>query len=166
MPLIDFLKTLNILDPKKVKAFLEENENSLKLIVDGKVLSGLIPARPFPVTRPEFVIFRDSYGVDVCIIKDYRELDEESRKNLQKILDKIYFIPRILKIKRIETSGDEFLWEVVTDKGPRTFRTRGRMSVVQMGNRVVVTDVKDNIYEIEDLFKLDLHSISELEATI
>ncbi|MEM1506966.1 MAG: DUF1854 domain-containing protein [Candidatus Bathyarchaeia archaeon] len=165
MPLSDFLKNLNILDPKKVKVFLEE-ENTLKLVVDGKVFSGLMPARPFPITHPEFIIFRDSYGVDVCMIKDYRDLDEISRRNLQAILDKIYFIPKILRIKRIETSGDEFLWEVLTDKGPKMFRTRGRMSVMQIERRVVITDVNDNVYEIEDLYKLDPHSMSEIESTI
>ncbi|MEM3715775.1 MAG: hypothetical protein QW145_01285, partial [Candidatus Bathyarchaeia archaeon] len=61
-PLSDFLKNLNILDPKKVKIFIEEHENTLKLVVDGKLFSGLIPARPFPITHPEFIIFRDSYG--------------------------------------------------------------------------------------------------------
>ncbi|MEM3479671.1 MAG: DUF1854 domain-containing protein [Candidatus Bathyarchaeia archaeon] len=165
MPLSDFLKNLNILDPKKVKVFLEE-ENTLKLVVDGKVFSGLMPARPFPITHPEFIIFRDSYGVDVCMIKDYRDLDEISRRNLQAILNKIYFIPKILRIKRIETSGDEFLWEVLTDKGPKMFRTRGRMSVMQIERRVVITDVNDNVYEIEDLYKLDPHSMSEIESTI
>lgn len=165
MPLSDFLKNLNILDPKKVRVLLKEQEDTLELIVDGKVLPGLIPSRPFPITYPGFIIFRDSYGTDVCILKNYMELDEESRANLQKVLDKIYFIPKILRIKRIETSGDEFLWEVLTDKGPRSFRTRGRMSVIQMGNRIVITDINDNIYEIEDLHNLDSRSINEIETT-
>jgi ATP-binding cassette subfamily C protein len=166
MPLSDFLKSLNILDPKKVKVIFEEQDNTLKIVVDGKVLSGLIPAKPFPITHPEFIIFRDSYGADLCIIKNYKELDDESIKNLKRLLDKIYFIPRILKIKKIETSGDEFLWDVLTDKGPRKFRTRGRMSVTQMGNRIVITDINDNVYEIEDIYGLDAESISEIEMTI
>ncbi|MBS7607521.1 MAG: DUF1854 domain-containing protein [Candidatus Bathyarchaeia archaeon] len=166
MPIIEFLKGLNILDPKRVKITFDEQENTLKINVDGRILSGLIPAKPFPITYPEFVIFRDSSGVDVCIIRDYRELDEESKRSLQKVLDKIYFIPKIQRIMSIETSGDEFLWDVLTDKGPRVFRTRGRMSVILMGKRVVITDINDNVYEIEDLSLLDPKSLSELEATI
>ena len=166
MPLIDFLTKLNILDSEKVKILFEERENSLKLIVDGKLLSGLTPSKPFPITSPNFVIFKDSYGVDICVIKNYAELDPESRKNLQIILDKIYFIPRILEIGRIETSGDEFEWETVTDRGPREFRTRGRMSVISMGNRIIITDMNDNVYEIENLHQLDAKSRGEIEATI
>ncbi len=166
VPLADFLSQLNVLDPKKVKIAFEEKENSLRLNVDGKVLCSLVPAKPFPITSPEYIIFRDSYGVDVCVIRNYNDLDEESRRNLQVMLDKMYFIPRITKIHKIETSGDEFKWETETDKGPKSFRTRGRMSVIPIGNRVIVTDVDDNVYEIDDVFKLDSKSRGELESTI
>jgi hypothetical protein len=166
MPLIDFLSKLNILDTKKVRIIFEENENSLKLIVDGKLFSGLMPKKPFPITYPEFIIFKDSSDVDICIVKNYNELDPESKRNLQILLDKIYFIPKILKIEKIKTSGDEFEWEILTDKGPRQFRTRGRMSIIPMGNRIIITDVNDNVYEIENLYEMDAQSRREIEYTL
>lgn len=166
MPLADFLSKLNILDPRKTKVILEERENSLRLLVDGKLLTGLMPAKPFPITYPNFTIFRDSYGVDVCIVKNCAELDPESKKNLQIILDKAYFIPIISKIIEIETSGDECAWETTTDRGPAKFRTRGRMSVISMGNRIIITDTNDNVYEIEDIDTLDARSKEEFEATL
>lgn len=104
--------------------------------------------------------------MDVCVVRNYNELDEESKRNLQVMLDKMYFIPKVTAINSIETSGDEFEWETQTDKGPKTFRTRGRMSIIPMGNRVIVTDVDDNVYEIEDLYKLDNKSRKEIESTI
>jgi len=166
MPLIEFLNKLNILDPKKVKITFEERENSLKLIVDDKLFDGVTPSKPFPITSPNFIIFKDSDSVDVCIIKDCGKLDAESRKNLQTLLDKIYFIPQILRIEKIETSGDEFEWETLTDKGLRRFRTRGRMSIIPMGNRIIITDINDNVYEIENLPKLDAESKREIESTL
>ncbi|MBS7614148.1 DUF1854 domain-containing protein [Candidatus Bathyarchaeota archaeon] len=166
MPLADFLGQLNVLDPKKVKVVFEEKENSLKLHVDGKILCSLVPAKPFPITSPEYIIFRDSYGVDVCVIRNFNDLDGESKRNLQILLDRMYFIPRITAILKIETSGDEFKWETETDKGPKSFRTRGRMSIIPMGNRVIVTDVDDNVYEIDDIYNLDSKSRRELESTI
>ena len=165
MPLADFLSQLNNLDPKKVKIVLEK-ENTLKLNADGNFYDNLTPAKPFPITYPEYVIFRDSNGADVCIVRNYIELDEESKKNLQSVLDKMYFIPKVVKIENIETSGDEFEWDIVTDKGARTFRTRGRMSIIPVGDRVIITDVNDNVYEIEDVHKLDDKSRREIESTI
>lgn len=166
MPLKDFLKELNILDASQVSVTLNEDRNLLDLKVDGKILVGLVPAKPFPITYPEYVLFKDCSGVDVCVIRNYLELDAESRGNLQTLLDRMFFIPKILRIEHAETSGDEFEWEVATDKGPRIFRTRGRMSVVRMGKRVIITDISDNVYEIEDIYKLDKKSISEIDATI
>jgi len=165
MPLADFLSQLNVLDPKTVKIVLEK-ENVLRLDVDGKVYESLSPAKPFPITSPEYVIFRDGNGADVCVVRDINELDDDSKRNLQSILDKMYFIPKIVKIERIETSGDEFEWDIVTDKGPRTFRTRERMSIIPVGDRIIVTDVNDNVYEIVDAYKLDGKSRRELESTI
>jgi ATP-binding cassette subfamily C protein len=166
MPLADFLSQLNVLDPKKVKVSFEEKENSLRLNVDGKLLSNLTPAKPFPITFPEYVIFRDSYSVDVCIIRNYNELDDDSKNILQSVLDKMYFIPKVVKIERIETSGDEFEWDIMTDKGARIFRTKGRMSIIPAGNRVIITDVNDNVYEIEDVYRLDNKSRKEIQNTI
>ena len=90
----------------------------------------------------------------------------ESRKNLLVFLDKTYFIPLILGVEKIETSGDEFEWEFLTDKGPTKIRTRGRMSIIPIGNRIIVTDINGNVYEIEDLYKLDAKSRKEIESTL
>jgi len=165
LPLIDFLKTLNLVDPKDLKIGFNETGNALRLTVGDKTYTGVIPVRPFPVSLPEFVILRDAQGVEICMIKDARKLDSQSRKSLESLLDKIYFIPKIVKIEGLETSGDEFEWETLTDRGPRKFRTRGRMSIIVMGNRIVITDTDDNVYEIEDFWKLDRKSQGEIDST-
>ncbi len=33
-----------------------------------------------------------------------------------------------MKVKKLETSGDEFVWHVETDKSPNEFRTRRSVS--------------------------------------
>jgi len=165
VPLADFLSQLNILDPKQIKITIHK-ESALRLEAEGKVYENLSPAKPFPITSPEYVIFRDGNGADMCVVRDINELDEDSKRSLRSVLDKVYFIPKIVKIERIETSGDEFEWDIVTDKGPRTFRTRGRMSIIPVGDRIIITDVNDNVYEIVDVYKLDSKSRREIEGTI
>lgn len=39
------------------------------------------------------------------------------------------------------------------------------MSIIVMGNRIVITDTDDNVYEIEDFWKLDRKSRGEMEST-
>ncbi len=167
MPLKDFLKRLNILDPNNVRIIYDGRSDSLKLITADSLFANIIPLKPFPITYPNFIIFRDVHrNVDVGVLRDYEELDPDSKRNLQILLNKMYFIPKILKIMKIETSGDEFIWEIITDRGFRRFRTRGRMSIIQMGERVIITDTKDNVYEIENIWKMDEKSRREMESTL
>jgi len=89
----------------------------LKVDITLSVRNLSVFAKPFPIAYPNFLIFKNIYGVDICIIKNYGELDPESRKNLLVFLDKAYTIPLILEVEKIETSGDEFEWEFLTTRG-------------------------------------------------
>jgi len=40
------------------------------------------------------------------------------------------------------------------------------MSIIPIGNRIIITDINDNVYEIEDLSKLDAKSRKEIESTL
>lgn len=40
------------------------------------------------------------------------------------------------------------------------------MSIIPIGNRIIVTDINGNVYEIEDLYKLDAKSRKEIESTL
>jgi phosphopentomutase len=91
-------------------------------------------------------------------------MDEESKKNLEELLDKLYFMPKIKKVRKLETSGDEFVWTVETDRGQREFRTRGRRSISRAGDKIVIIDTNDNVYVAEDLYKMDKKSRELLES--
>jgi len=158
MPLKDFLKVLNLVDPKDVTIKLNEENDTLILKNKGAIYTDVIPERPFPISHPEFVIFKDSKNRDICTIKDIGKLDRESRKNLEKLLDKLYFIPKIVKIIRLEASGDKFEWETITNRGRRKFNTRGRESVTFIENKIIITDTYQNLYEIESIQKIDERS--------
>jgi len=156
----------------------------IRVTLDGVAHEEVVPRRPFPLSIPEFIIFvktpppaqamagdaaakkggEEPQSQEICMLKDYRELDERSRLNLQRVLEKLYFIPSVLKVERLETSGDEFEWEILTDRGPRVFHTRSRRQVINMGTRIVVIDTHDNIYHIEDVDKLDGRSRMLLET--
>ncbi|MBO3763249.1 MAG: DUF1854 domain-containing protein, partial [Candidatus Brockarchaeota archaeon] len=73
--------------------------------------------------------------------------------------------PRIKKVKKLETSGDEFVWVVETDRGQREFRTRGRRSISRVGeDKIVIIDTNDNVYVAEELYKMDKKSVELLES--
>ncbi|KYH42090.1 MAG: ABC transporter ATP-binding protein [Candidatus Bathyarchaeota archaeon B26-2] len=167
MPLKDLIKNLNIVNPKDVTIRLNEKKDSLTLLLKGEnaIYTDVIPEMPFPISYPEFVILKDAKGSDICTIKNMKKLDKESRRNLERLLDKMYFIPKIVKIIRLEASGDKFEWETITNKGRRRFKTRGRSSVTFIGNKIVISDTDDNLYEIEDIQSLDRKSKAIIQST-
>ncbi|MEM2930281.1 MAG: DUF1854 domain-containing protein [Thermoproteota archaeon] len=164
MPLLeDFLSKTWVVDSDKTRILRGEKLNTVKIFSNGEFFEAT-PRRPFPISHPYFLIFTDMQGNEICVVEDYRKMDKESREILDAILEKLYFMPRIRKVKKLETSGDEFIWHVETDKGPREFRTRGRRSVSKAGEKIVIIDTNDNVYIVEDLSKIDEQSRTLLEA--
>ena len=165
MPLLeDFLSRTWVIDAEKTRILKGEKPNTVRILGANGVLLEAVPRKPFPISHPYFLIFTDAYGNEVCIVQDYRKMDDESRKTLEEILEKLYFMPRIRKVGRLETSGDEFIWHVETDRGSKEFRTRGRRSISRSGEKIVIIDTNDNVYIVEDINRIDERSRVLLEA--
>ncbi|MBO3800759.1 MAG: DUF1854 domain-containing protein [Thermoproteota archaeon] len=164
-PLEDFLKKTWVIKKEDVKILRGEKANTVKLVSKNGDIFEVIPKKPFPISYPYFLIFVDTQGNEILMIEDYRKIDKESKKILEEILDKLYFMPRIKKVKKLETSGDEFVWVVETDRGQREFRTRGRRSISRVGeDKIVIIDTNDNVYVAEELYKMDKKSVELLES--
>jgi hypothetical protein len=165
MSLRNFLDKLNVVNPEKINIKLDEEKNSLILKHNNTTYKNVIPERPFPVSHPEFVILKSSRNLDICIIKDITKINIESKESLEKLLDVLYYIPKILKITKLETGGDKFEWETETSRGKRRFITHGTRSIVFIGNRIVITDTDGNIYQIEKIDVLDEKSKKIIKST-
>lgn len=166
MPLIeDFLRRTWIIDAEKIRILKSGKPNAVKIEIlsNGNSLE-VTPKKPFPISYPYFLIFIDAQGNEIGILEDYRKIDRESREILEELLEKLYFIPKIKRVKKLETSGDEFVWQVETDKGVKEFRTRGRRSLSRSGEKIIIIDTNDNVYMVEDLNKIDRASRMLLEA--
>jgi len=163
-PLEDFLKKLWVIDARGAKIERGSKVNTVKIVTERNGIYEAIPRKPFPISYPYFLIFEDLQGNEIMMIEDYRSLDDESRKVLDEILDKLYFMPRIKRVNKLETSGDEFVWDVETDRGRREFRTRGRRNVSRVGDKVVIIDTEDNVYITEKLTSMDKKSRELLES--
>lgn len=152
----------NTLDPNEVDIHLGESGKPIIRIGDEeKIVSRFI--RSFPLTSPNgFVSIWDEEENELGVIKNVGELDESSRKVLNQELEKAYFMPKVRKILRVEELyGGITEFSVKTDRGYRDFEIHGRSAVRMLGaNRVVITDVDGNKYEIPNLEDLDSRSKS------
>jgi len=119
------------------------------IVVNGVKYNNVKFYKPFPITKPYFLLIKTSERY--FTVEDYRKI--KGTEIVERVLNEYYFIPRIEEIKRIDTTGDEFVWEVKTDKGFTTFKTRGRTSIVRTNGRIFIIDVNDDLYIIEKLNK-------------
>ena len=129
---------------------------------DGTVLEMLEPRRLFPFSNHNmFITLLDSEEREVALIRDFEELDEDSRRALDECFAEYYLIPEITGIVDIITKFGTLKWIVDTDRGRVSFQIRNRHSDIKNfrgTNRVLVRDSNDNRYEIKDYTKLDARS--------
>lgn len=129
---------------------------------DGTVFENLEPRRLFPFTNAEmYITLLDENEREIAFIRDFAELDPDSRRAVEECFSEYYMIPKITKIIRTDEKFGSLKWSVETDRGPVSFRIRNRHSDIKQlygTQRVIVRDSNDNRYEIPDLSALDAHS--------
>jgi hypothetical protein len=154
--------SVTVLDPAQMQVRVNE-QGQVELRLSGYVYETvkLVPA--FPISRPNrFVYFHDADGKEIGLLIEPRRLDRESRELVLQQADEAYFMPRILRIGRIDEKPGMGIarWEVETDRGWNSFEMVSRSeSVWYVGrNRLVIRDADGNRYLIEDLNALDKRS--------
>ena len=71
-------------------------------------------------------------------------------------LERLYFLPKIVRIRGVTEEYGVLRVEVDTDKGPRTFEVRTREHIRFLPNgRILLRDLDGNRYEIPRLADLD-----------
>jgi len=162
---------LNILDPGRLRLFLDEFEDLTMEMEGGETRRPVTAMRAFPVTdRERFIILKDREEKEIGIILNLSDLAPESRAALAAELERIYFIPKITFVHHIEEQYHIPKWEVETDRGPRVFEIRsGRhnQDVRNLGSgHILIRDADGNQYEIPDYRKLDPISRALVEGQI
>jgi len=104
---------------------------------------------------------------ELGILRSLGELSAEGQDLLASEIEKAYFVPHITRIVSIEEAFGIQRWEVVTDRGPRSFELTERSHIRPFDNaRLVIKDVDGNRYLIEDSRVLDRRSQQWLDLQL
>jgi len=147
------------IEPDRVRVW-EDAFRVLHVRVDGKVLADLRAVCAFPVSgKANYVIFVDEEGHEAALVSDPERLDPESREVLERALEKMYYVPKILRVDAISEAAGIALWRVQTDRGYASFEVVARETIRKLPhNRLLIRDADGNRYEIEDVSALDSKS--------
>ena len=115
----------------------------------------------FPLSaRMKRVALFDRDGEEIGILSRIKCLDRESRRLIDQMLDKTYYMPIIEKILGISDHMGMEKWQVETSRGKCSFEVRFPRRNVRFLNpqRLMIKDVDGNRYEIRDWRSLDRRS--------
>jgi hypothetical protein len=138
-------------------------------VLDGKTYPELVVYRAFPfLYTTQYISIRDPKGEELGIVKDIRDLDEESAKELERELQFRYFLPRVTRVDSVKQKSDLWIWELQTSLGPTRIAMRNLHEFMQFpgGSRIILTDINGKRCEIPDWQALDSHSRMQLTDVI
>ena len=163
--------------------FSSGEDGPLVLHVEGEEDRVVGIRRMFPATYPTKYLSVHDEENEVGTIADLGEFSREQQRLVEEEIRQQYFVPRIIEIKEIKDELGYFVWDVVTDRGPRKFYVKGRSDNVRSRRhsrsggafanvhahgryRMFISDIEDCKYEIEDYRELPRASRVQLEKVI
>ncbi|BCU69093.1 DUF1854 domain-containing protein [Stygiolobus caldivivus] len=152
--LSSFSDYLQMLEPVKEVEFMDERRAKINGITYEVEIS-----KPFPLSNPDLLLLKTKEG---NIFTAFRPKGYEI---ISGYLERKYFIPKVLRIDKITTTGDEFTWYIETDRGYTKIRTRGRGSIIKIDGRLFIIDTSDDVFEI-NLNRLDKKSIKLIDSIV
>lgn len=158
-----------LLDAKQVRFIISDTGTLSVVLSDGKAYSRVHLLRTFPISAPEeFISICDAENKEIGVINRLTDLPVDQQKLIRKELHLRYVIPVIINIIEIKKGPNAFKWDVETDRGKKTFYVKERNEQLTFINkyRILVTDIENCRYDINDLRKLSGESIHELEKVI
>lgn len=120
----------------------------------------------FPHTAPdEFVSVRDKDGKEIGIIKNVSELNETNQALVKEQISRRYFTPVIKKVLSVKEEYGYTYWDTVTDKGCCRFTVAmgGGSTSRITENRVFISDIDGNKFEIPDITKLSAKELKMID---
>lgn len=124
-------------------------------------LEGLELHRLFPRSGSnKYIVLLNDEGEQLAIIRNIENLDPESKKVVEKVLEEYYMIPRITRFISMTEKFKIWMWTAETDHGTITFEIRNHIASIKplYDGRVLIKDANDNRYEIPDYRLLDKES--------
>jgi len=146
---------------------LWEGNNTLELYQEN--MSFLVkPISNFPWSHPNsFVSICDKEGKELLLLESLDQLAESSREALLRALAERRFVLEVKSIQSVREEGDLRVWNVLTQEGERKFLTKlDQWPQALSDERVLITDVAGDIYEVKNLAQLDKRSQKLLWALV
>ena len=157
---------MSILDSGTITFSTAENGKLSVELADGRTIVPAICVRLFPLSAPdEYISVLDGAAEDspeIGVIPCLSGLAADQQELVLADLRQRRFLPEILDVRKITITNGIDEWQVLTDRGPKTFFISGRKNniVVTEDNMLIITDVEKCRYRIPDYTALSPRAFS------
>lgn len=163
---------MKILDPAELN--FEKAENGfLRLKLNNGTIHERVECHPlFPLSEPDAYIAiskrNDSDIEEIGVIKSLDTLSAKQKYLVENEIQFRHFSPEITDIKKINSKYGVEHWEVMTDKGEKTFIVQDVKEnvMIRESGLIVITDIDKCRYQIRDYRNLPYKARAELERTL
>jgi hypothetical protein len=163
---------MRILDPATTTFSVDEQGYLTVRCREGEQYANVECVALFPQSLPEryvSVLKKNEKEYDeIGVIKDLSELPAEQQDLVRSGVDYRYFIPEIREIKKVSSKQGLDEWEVVTDRGEKSFLVRDRRESLSISDHgtIFVTDVDKCRYRVARMELLSGKARAELERML
>lgn len=156
-----------VVAPERVR-LREDAFHLFHLTVDEREFLDVRPVRAFPISgKADYVGFMDAQGKEVALVAHPQKMDRASRQALERAFSRVYYVPKIQRIDKIEETWGVSHWQVDTDRGYASFEVVDREYIRKLGGaRFLIIDADGNRFEIENAARLDVRSQTLLHSEI
>lgn len=148
MQFAEFRNPLEV-DPRRLHLFRNPQGSLCLLVEDYCCYLRVKVSLAFPQSYPKgYIGIADYKGRQIALIPHLEDLDPKSQQLVLEELKRRYFVPLVQKILSIREAHGIQEWQVITDRGPRTFYVRNLLDNLfeASDNRYLVIDVQGNRY--------------------
>lgn len=145
-----------------------EVDGTLLLVVDGVNRGRVRVLRAAPLSDPDRCIsLLDGNGEEVAMVANLADLDHDTRALLQKELERVYAGSTIRRVNSARVESDVAYLNVETGDGARDVTVQDvHERIRHFGQRLLITDIDDNRFEIPDIRDLDGRSARFVERVL
>jgi len=155
----------NTINTKDVK-FEKTAGGFVSMDLNGTFYKRVKPIRLFPFTDPtKYIAIHDEQDAEIGVIEDLEQLPEEMKSIITEQLDLYYFTPVISKVINIKDEYGYAYFHVMTNRGECKFAINmGGNAVSKLSdNRLLITDLDGNRFEIADVLALTVKEQRKLD---
>ena len=142
------------LDPHHVSVYRDATGSLRMDVLGGPSYRHTTVVRCRPLSDPDHhIVLLDENGDELCLAADLREFDLASREIVEEELRRRYLSSVVLRICSLQSDGDNWHFDVETDRGPRRFVVHNLdESARWLGTgRLLLVDDNGNRYEITEV---------------